>query len=52
MAEHQVKVEWVHFSLHPDTPPGRPGAVRSLRRRNVDLSAMQLLSLAGGLRTA
>jgi predicted DsbA family dithiol-disulfide isomerase len=39
--EHFVKIEWVHFPLHPDTPPeGRPVA-ELLAGRNVDAKAIQ-----------
>jgi len=40
-AEHNVKVEWVHFPLHPDTPAeGRALADLFAGRRNVDRKAM------------
>jgi len=35
-----VKVEWVHFPLHPDTAGGRPRAGRPVRGGNVDRKAM------------
>ena len=39
-AEHNVQVEWVHFPLHPETPPeGRPLA-DLFAGRNVDRQAM------------
>jgi predicted DsbA family dithiol-disulfide isomerase len=40
-AEHGVKVEWVHFPLHPETPAeGRALADLFAGRSNVDRSAM------------
>jgi predicted DsbA family dithiol-disulfide isomerase len=39
-AEHHVKVEWVHFPLHPDTPPEGRSLEDLFRGRNVDRKAM------------
>jgi predicted DsbA family dithiol-disulfide isomerase len=39
--EHQVKIEWVHFPLHPETPPEGRALADLFAGRNVDLSAMQ-----------
>jgi predicted DsbA family dithiol-disulfide isomerase len=40
-AEHNVKVEWVHFPLHPETPAeGRSLAELFAGRSNVDRKAM------------
>ena len=39
--EHNVKIEWVHFPLHPETPPqGRSLAELFAGRSNVDRKAM------------
>ena len=39
-AEHNVKVEWVHFPLHPETPPEGQSLEDLFRGRNVDRKAM------------
>ena len=39
-AEHHVKVEWVHFPLHPDTPPEGRSLADLFAGRNVDPKAM------------
>jgi predicted DsbA family dithiol-disulfide isomerase len=39
-AEHQVKVEWVHFPLHPDTPAEGRSLADLFAGRNVDRKAM------------
>ncbi len=39
-AEHNVKVEWVHFPLHPDTPPEGRSLADLFAGRNVDRKAM------------
>ncbi len=39
-AEHDVKVEWVHFPLHPDTPPEGRALADLFAGRNVDRRAM------------
>jgi predicted DsbA family dithiol-disulfide isomerase len=39
-AEHNVKVEWVHFPLHPDTPAEGRALADLFAGRNVDLKAM------------
>ena len=39
-AEHGVKVEWVHFPLHPDTPAEGRSLEDLFRGRNVDRKAM------------
>jgi predicted DsbA family dithiol-disulfide isomerase len=39
-AEHSVKVEWVHFPLHPDTPPEGRSLADLFAGRNVDRKAM------------
>jgi predicted DsbA family dithiol-disulfide isomerase len=39
-AEHNVKVEWVHFPLHPETPPEGRALADLFRGRNVDRTAM------------
>jgi predicted DsbA family dithiol-disulfide isomerase len=39
-AEHNVKVEWVHFPLHPETPPDGRSLADLFRGRNVDRTAM------------
>jgi predicted DsbA family dithiol-disulfide isomerase len=39
-AEHNVKVEWVHFPLHPDTPAEGRSLADLFARRNVDRRAM------------
>ena len=38
--EHDVKVEWVHFPLHPDTPAEGRSLEDLFRGRNVDRKAM------------
>ena len=38
--EHGVKVEWVHFPLHPDTPAEGRSLEDLFRGRNVDRKAM------------
>jgi len=39
-AEHHVKVEWVHFPLHPDTPAEGRSLADLFAGRNVDRKAM------------
>jgi predicted DsbA family dithiol-disulfide isomerase len=39
--EHNVKIEWVHFPLHPDTPPEGRALADLFAGRNRDLAAMQ-----------
>ncbi|MBI2202833.1 MAG: DsbA family protein [Candidatus Rokubacteria bacterium] len=39
-AEHDVKVEWVHFPLHPDTPAEGRALSDLFAGRNVDRKAM------------
>jgi predicted DsbA family dithiol-disulfide isomerase len=39
-AEHDVKVEWVHFPLHPETPPEGRSLAELFAGRNLDLKAM------------
>jgi predicted DsbA family dithiol-disulfide isomerase len=39
--EHDVKVEWVHFPLHPDTPPEGRSLADLFAGRSVDIPAMQ-----------
>jgi len=39
--EHNVKVEWVHFPLHPDTPADGRALADLFAGRNVDVQAMQ-----------
>jgi predicted DsbA family dithiol-disulfide isomerase len=39
-AEHNVKVEWVHFPLHPDTPAEGRSLAALFAGRNVDRKAM------------
>jgi predicted DsbA family dithiol-disulfide isomerase len=39
-AEHGVKVEWVHFPLHPDTPAEGRSLAELFAGRNVDRKAM------------
>jgi predicted DsbA family dithiol-disulfide isomerase len=39
-AEHNVKVEWVHFPLHPDTPAEGRSLADLFAGRNVDRQAM------------
>ena len=39
-AEHDVKVEWVHFPLHPDTPPQGRSLADLFAGRNMDRKAM------------
>jgi predicted DsbA family dithiol-disulfide isomerase len=38
--EHDVKVEWVHFPLHPETPPEGRSLADLFAGRNVDRQAM------------
>jgi predicted DsbA family dithiol-disulfide isomerase len=38
--EHDVKVEWVHFPLHADTPPEGRSLADLFAGRNVDRAAM------------
>ncbi len=38
-AEHNVKVEWVHFPLHPDTPPEGRALSDLFAGRDVDVAA-------------
>ena len=39
-AEHDVKVEWVHFPLHPETPAEGRSLADLFAGRNVDRAAM------------
>ena len=39
-AEHHVKVEWVHFPLHPETPAEGRSLAELFAGRNVDRKAM------------
>ena len=39
-AEHNVKVEWVHFPLHPDTPAEGRALADLFAGRNMDRKAM------------
>jgi predicted DsbA family dithiol-disulfide isomerase len=39
-SEHHVKVEWVHFPLHPDTPAEGRALADLFAGRNVDRKAM------------
>jgi predicted DsbA family dithiol-disulfide isomerase len=39
-AEHNVKIEWVHFPLHPETPAEGRSLEDLFRGRNVDRKAM------------
>ena len=39
-AEHNVKIEWVHFPLHPDTPAEGRSLADLFAGRNVDRKAM------------
>ena len=39
-AEHNVKVEWVHFPLHPETPAEGRALDDLFKGRNVDIRAM------------
>jgi len=39
-AEHDVKVEWVHFPLHPDTPAEGRALADLFAGRNMDRKAM------------
>ena len=41
-AEHNVKVEWVHFPLHPDTPAEGRSLADLFAGRNVDRKAMHV----------
>ena len=38
--EHNVQIEWVHFPLHPETPPEGQSLEDLFRGRNVDRKAM------------
>jgi predicted DsbA family dithiol-disulfide isomerase len=38
--EHNVKIEWVHFPLHPETPPEGQSLEELFKGRNVDRKAM------------
>jgi predicted DsbA family dithiol-disulfide isomerase len=38
--EHDVKVEWVHFPLHPETPAEGKALADLFARRNVNIEAM------------
>jgi len=38
--EHDVKIEWVHFPLHPETPPEGRSLADLFAGRNVDRQAM------------
>jgi predicted DsbA family dithiol-disulfide isomerase len=38
--EHGVKIEWVHFPLHPETPAEGQSLEERFRGRNVDRKAM------------
>jgi len=39
-AEHDVKVEWVHFPLHPETPAEGRSLAELFAGRNLDLEAL------------
>jgi predicted DsbA family dithiol-disulfide isomerase len=39
-AEHGVKVEWVHFPLHPETPAAGRSLAELFAGRNLDLKAV------------
>jgi len=39
-AEHNVKIEWIHFPLHPETPPEGRSLEELFAGRNVDRKAM------------
>jgi predicted DsbA family dithiol-disulfide isomerase len=39
-AAHDLKIEWVHFPLHPETPPEGKSLEDLFRGRNVDRKAM------------
>jgi predicted DsbA family dithiol-disulfide isomerase len=39
--EHDVAVEWIHFPLHPETPPEGRALAQLFSGRRVDLAAMQ-----------
>jgi predicted DsbA family dithiol-disulfide isomerase len=39
-AQHNVKVEWVHFPLHPDTPPEGRSLADLFAGRNLDRKAV------------
>jgi predicted DsbA family dithiol-disulfide isomerase len=39
-AEHNVKIEWVHFPLHPETPAEGQSLEDLFKGRNVDRKAM------------
>ena len=39
-SQHNVKVEWVHFPLHPETPPEGRSLADLFAGRNVDRKAM------------
>jgi predicted DsbA family dithiol-disulfide isomerase len=38
--DHEVKIQWVHFPLHPETPPEGQSLEELFRGRNVDRKAM------------
>jgi predicted DsbA family dithiol-disulfide isomerase len=38
--DHGVKIQWVHFPLHPETPPEGQSLEELFRGRNVDRKAM------------
>lgn len=40
-SEHNVKVEWVHFPLHPETPAEGRALSELFAGRNLDLASMQ-----------
>jgi predicted DsbA family dithiol-disulfide isomerase len=40
-SEHDVKVEWVHFPLHPETPAEGRALSELFAGRNLDLATMQ-----------
>lgn len=40
-AQHNVTIEWVHFPLHPETPPEGRSLAELFAGRNVDVVAMQ-----------
>jgi predicted DsbA family dithiol-disulfide isomerase len=39
-AEHQVKVEWVHFPLHPETPAEGRSLAELFAGRNLDVKSL------------
>ena len=49
-AEHNVKVEWVHFPLHPDTPAEGRSLAELFAGRNVDRNAMHAQMTLNGQR--